>query len=414
MYDNVNRENIIIWWTPFIGNIEYARTCGSHARCLFTENRHLLDHANFKGHVSEMGPLGHTVPQALLFYGSNFNKADLPIPRSYNHLWALFHEESPKNSALLMYDAALSFFNVTATFSQNSDFPLTLQHLDSYEMLVSRNYTHTVDEKNQFQQDELLAPVLYMQSICDTMSGRDPYIMELMQYINVDSYGRCLNNKELPESLSGKNYLSTMDSEELYKFISRYKFVISYENSVCNDYVTEKLWRTIVVGSVPVYFGAPNIKQWLPNNKTAILIDDFKSPKELAEFLLDLNEDENEYNTYLRHKNVDEDPVTNKMLLNALATRGYRTESLLQDFECFVCAHSLRKTLRKGYECEEKLVFPPTEDKRITEMGWQLYVQQGKCEAETLAFFLNENRPFSERDFNKALLKRYELGLCEQ
>ena len=29
---------------------------------------------------------------------------------------------------------------------------------------------------------------------------------------------------------------------------------------MCNDYVTEKLWRTLIVGSVPVYFGAPNVK----------------------------------------------------------------------------------------------------------------------------------------------------------
>lgn len=61
-------------------------------------------------------------------------------------------------------------------------------------------------------------------------------------------------------SLSGSDYLSTIDTDELYKFLSRYKFIISYENSVCNDYVTEKIWRTLVVGSVPVYFGAPNIK----------------------------------------------------------------------------------------------------------------------------------------------------------
>lgn len=137
--------------------------------------------------------------QAFLFYGSNLNKTDLPIPRSSHHLWALFHEESPKNVPLLMYDIALSLFNVTATFSQNSDYPLTLQYLDNYETLTSRKYFRSVEEKNHYQQDELLAPVLYMQSICDTMSGRDQYLAELMQYINVDSYGKCLNNKELPE-----------------------------------------------------------------------------------------------------------------------------------------------------------------------------------------------------------------------
>lgn len=65
-------------------------------------------------------------------------------------------------------------------------------------------------------------------------------------------------------SLSGKDYLRTIDTDELYTFISRYKFIISYENSVCEDYVTEKIWRTLIVGSVPIYFGAPNIKVCVP------------------------------------------------------------------------------------------------------------------------------------------------------
>lgn len=119
-----------------------------------------------------------------------------------------------------MYDIALSFFNVSATFSQNSDYPLTLQYLQDYKTLTSRKYVHTVEQKNHYQQDELLAPVLYMQSICDTMSGRDQYISELMQYINIDSYGRCLNNKELPERWS--NFLVIVSRARKTKNLRRF------------------------------------------------------------------------------------------------------------------------------------------------------------------------------------------------
>lgn len=61
-------------------------------------------------------------------------------------------------------------------------------------------------------------------------------------------------------SLSGEDYLSTIDTDEFYRFISRYKFVIAYENSVCNDYITEKLWRPLTLGVIPIYFGAQNIE----------------------------------------------------------------------------------------------------------------------------------------------------------
>lgn len=42
-----------------------------------------------------------------------------------------------------------------------------------------------------------LAPLLYIQSNCDTASNRDSYVAELMKYIHIDSYGTCLNNAQL-------------------------------------------------------------------------------------------------------------------------------------------------------------------------------------------------------------------------
>lgn len=55
-----------------------------------------------------------------------------------------------------------------------------------------------VKQKNEFQQQEL-APVLYISSNCDTPSYRDLYVKELMKYIKIDSYGKCLNNKQFPK-----------------------------------------------------------------------------------------------------------------------------------------------------------------------------------------------------------------------
>ena len=34
--------------------------------------------------------------------------------------------------------------------------------------------------------------------------------------------------------------MKSMDSEEFLHFISRYKFTLSFENAVCEDYITEK------------------------------------------------------------------------------------------------------------------------------------------------------------------------------
>lgn len=138
--------------------------------------------------------------QTLLFYGSNMNESNMPLPRSSTHLWALFHEESPKNMPYLLFQPILSLFNLTATFSLDSDFPLTLQYMENYEKLIDRKFFIDTEEKSRLQMGENLAPVLFIQSICDTMSGRNDYVNQLMKYIRVDSYGKCLNNnKNIPK-----------------------------------------------------------------------------------------------------------------------------------------------------------------------------------------------------------------------
>lgn len=44
------------------------------------------------------------------------------------------------------------------------------------------------------------------------------------------------------------------------RFIAQYKFIIAIENSICDDYITEKLWRPLIAGSIPIYLGSPSVK----------------------------------------------------------------------------------------------------------------------------------------------------------
>ncbi|CAK9302625.1 unnamed protein product [Gordionus sp. m RMFG-2023] len=53
----------------------------------------------------------------------------------------------------------------------------------------------------------------------------------------------CYSNKE-PTEVCMKRYLS------------RYKFYLAFENSNCAHYITEKFFRALSVGTVPVVFGA--------------------------------------------------------------------------------------------------------------------------------------------------------------
>ena len=82
-----------------------------------------------------------------------------------------------------------------------------------------------------------------------------------MKFVKVDFYGKCLHNKNLLEHL--KDPL-TFDKDDLLEIINKYKFNASFENSICHDYITEKLWRPFVVSLVPVVLGSPTVQDGPP------------------------------------------------------------------------------------------------------------------------------------------------------
>ena len=109
---------------------------------------------------------------------------------------------------------------------------------------------------------------------------RNKYIMELMKHIHIDSYGRCFHNVDVPPSFT---YVS---------LVHKYRMVITFENTLQNDYISEKIVHSYEAGVIPVYWGPPEIYLWVPGNHTFIDPQRFKGPKELAEYLKRVDEDD--------------------------------------------------------------------------------------------------------------------------
>lgn len=157
-----------------------------------------------------------------------------------------------------------------------------------YDIFSGESYYVNTKEKTAQMHTQNLAPVLYIQSDCDTASNRDRYVVELMKHIRIDSYGACLNNAQLDDRCVAlhkivrtycacvcvrdyyrcvkymfrlkDNYLQILSNREFLSFVAKYKFTVAFENAVCDDYITEKLWRPLIVGSVPIYYGSPSFK----------------------------------------------------------------------------------------------------------------------------------------------------------
>lgn len=284
-----------------------------------------------------------------------------------------------------------------------------------------------LSEKNRLIEEENLALVAYVQSSCDTPSGRDEYVSELMNHIDIDSYGLCLQNRQLPEFLRDRQ---KMKDEDFLRILAKYKFVLAIENAVCLDYITEKLWKVLQVGSVPVYFGAPNVGQWLPNQMSAILIEDFESPKDLAKHLKEVHGNDDVYLTYLRHKKLSSSNlITNDFLVENLSLRKYGVSeqdqmtkgNFVHHFECLVCIR-IAKNLQMSqigfstkipYQADEDHYGCPSPDlqnsatlSNVANRWWERQWKQAYYEAKVLQETMDNHQVLSKKEFYDQVLER--------
>ena len=56
------------------------------------------------------------------------------------------------------------------------------------------------------------------------------------------------------------------------------------------------------MGVVPVYLGASNLREWLPDPSSVIMVDDFDSPESLAKHIEYLDANPSEYDKLLKYK----------------------------------------------------------------------------------------------------------------
>lgn len=154
------------------------------------------------------------------------------------------------------------------------------------------------------------------------LSGRTAYAARLMRYIQVDSHGKCLNNRKIDDDTGWESKLDKM---------SRYKFDLAFENAIDDDYVTEKFFQPLIVGTVPVYLGATNVSKFAPGEHCFIDCNDYKDPRDLAEYLLYLDNSVDEYAKYLAWKNR---PFAQSFLDLAVRAAGNPFSRLFSTVQC--------------------------------------------------------------------------------
>jgi len=162
--------------------------------------------------------------------------------------------------------------------------------------------------------DQGTAAVMMMVSNCRDKNGRLKFAQELMKYIKVDSFGLCLHNKNITDVLPEE--AGKLDSwTQKAMLMRRYRFVIAFENANLPDYITEKLWEPLKHSIVPIYYGAPNVDEYLPGPKSIIKAGKYL-PEDLARYLQTIMDNEDLYNSFFTWKTAPSEAFRTRLREN--------------------------------------------------------------------------------------------------
>lgn len=235
--------------------------------------------------------------------------------RKPHQRYVFFTQEPP--SALEEYEDvyfADNYYNWTMTYRRNSDIPFIYGRIEprNSSLITQEQVSELIRQAggvNRAHRKTKL--VAWMVSHCTTAGRREEYVEQLKRYIKVDIYGDCGNLKCKRHELFSSD-LTCYDIIE-----SSYKFYFSFENAICKDYVTEKLFNIMSRNIVPIVYGGADYENIAPPHS---YIDARKfEPRHLADYLTKLDANDTLYNEYFWWK----DHYTVEYGITQMAKHGF-------------------------------------------------------------------------------------------
>ncbi|XP_062618841.1 glycoprotein 3-alpha-L-fucosyltransferase A-like [Saccostrea cucullata] len=203
-------------------------------------------------------------------------------------IWIFTFSESPYHTRrTVLLPAWDGVFDWSLSYRRDSDAYF------GYGQIIPRISTLERDYDSVFSQK--VGDVAWIVSNCRTQSKREKYVEELQKYVNVDVFGKCGAKCESYQLLG---------NDSCHRAISKdYKFYLSFENSLCIDYTSEKLYHIYLLDLpiIPVVRGTMTGKEYIPA-ETYIDTLDFITPKDLADTLKKIGNNKTQYLNMLRAK----------------------------------------------------------------------------------------------------------------
>lgn len=251
------------------------------------------------------------IVDAVIFHGVGLNVEEIKsikkirklIPeknQGVDPLFILFMLESPKGGNL--HDPVFNdFFNLTFTYRKSADISRPYGVFIDKHTEEPIDFTNVEYIPNQIENNSKhnkTKDIAWLVSHCDTESKREDYVQALQNLnfttMKIDIYGDC-GPLELPKPQDHSSYL------ESYRTMAKdYKFYLSFENSLCYEYITEKFFYAMASGMIPIVYGGLSKEDYksIAPPHSFIHVDDYDTPKELMETLVNISQNETLYQSY--------------------------------------------------------------------------------------------------------------------
>ncbi|XP_053678070.1 alpha-(1,3)-fucosyltransferase C [Anopheles nili] len=233
---------------------------------------------------------------ALVFHVASSWDRPLPDVRRPQQVYVAAVMESPAHTKHKL-ELEANYFNWTMTYRLDSDVLFNYKNiveLESGEVIAPAfrpawrngfdNYTNATLEAIVSQKRRMAAQFV---SHCGALSERDRLVQKMQSArLEVDVYGSC-GPLTCPR---GKPECDQM-------LDTVYWFYLSFENSLCVDYVTEKLYNALEHDIVPVVYGGADYNRFMPPG-SYIDVQDYETVDALVEHLRYLVDNPSEYVRY--------------------------------------------------------------------------------------------------------------------
>jgi len=134
-------------------------------------------------------------------------------------------------------------------------------------------------------------------------------------YKKVDSYGKFANN------MGGYLKCNYWD-EEFIQLISNYKFIICFENTKINTYITEKIINPFLANIIPIYWSTHHIKNMFNIDSILFLEDETdESYNNLINKIIELDNDDEKYLEYVNRIKINNLNYWNNYTIDNIANQ---------------------------------------------------------------------------------------------